>query len=76
MRREDTASFDTLVEGHSIPHGYVEAYIDHKTQGRVYQGYKHVNDLTGLNKYSMGLPMTRKERREVATQLGRPIEVG
>ena len=76
VREQDTASFDQMLGGITQDPNLVQAYIDHENGRRYQRGLKKHQDLTALERYSMNLPLTDAQRRELANRRRRPVEGG
>ena len=74
IRGEDTASFDAMLGGQTQDPQLVRAYIDHENGRRYDRGLKPMNALTALERWSMGLQLSEKERKHLANRQRRPVE--
>ena len=79
IRRNDPDNFDAMLPGgRTIGEDFVPAFIDHKNGRRYFRGYKHIDDLKPLEKYSADRdvqarnPLTESDVRQLARQ-GRPV---
>ncbi len=74
IRAGDPATFDQLLGGLTQQPGLYQAYITHEIGRRYERGLKRFEELTALEKYSMGLPLTPQERAHLANRQRRPVE--
>ena len=72
IRQQDPASFDAMLGGVTQERNLLAAFIDHRYGRRYQRGLKREEELTGLERYSMGLPLGRRSLNRLR-QHGRPI---